>query len=174
MFITVKRFPLNHINFLKFLEHSQKIKHPAQIHAWLVTTARRETLQYMRQQKKTPQVSLDVGDDNEFQREFASAEPLADEILLELERQHRVRTAVTALGARCRQFDKSAFLQRTSAALFGNCERAKHQRRKPQTDACAMPSAIARSFEQIILNLFPEIPMLKSLPIKSRAIWFYR
>lgn len=89
--------------FLKLLENLQKIKQPAQIHAWLVTTARRETLHFLRQRKKAPQVSLDAGEGNEFkEKEFTAAEPLADEILLEMERQHRVRTAVTNLDERCR------------------------------------------------------------------------
>jgi RNA polymerase sigma factor (sigma-70 family) len=68
-----------------------------------VTTARRETLHFLRQRQKAPQYSLDAGEEGEFkEREFAAAEPLADEILLELERQHRVRAAVAALDERCR------------------------------------------------------------------------
>ena len=89
--------------FLKLLENLQKIKQPAQIHAWLVTTARRETLHFLRQQQKAPQISLDAGEGDEFkEHEFPAAEPLADEVLLEMERQHRVRTAVTNLDERCR------------------------------------------------------------------------
>jgi RNA polymerase sigma factor (sigma-70 family) len=89
--------------FLKMLENLEQIKKPAQIHAWLVTTARRETLHFLRQRQKAPQYSLDAGEEGEFkEREFAAAEPLADEILLELERQHRVRAAVAALDERCR------------------------------------------------------------------------
>ncbi len=90
--------------FLKLLENLQKIQQPAQIHAWLVTTARRETLHFLRQRKKAPQVSIDAGGENDESptKEYAAAEPLADEILLEMERQHRVRTAVTNLDERCR------------------------------------------------------------------------
>jgi len=98
--------------FLKLLENLQKIRQPAQIHAWLVTTARRETLHFLRQRKKAPQVSLDAGEDNEFkEKEFPAAEPLADEILLEMERQHRVRTAVTNLDERCRNLVNLLFYQ---------------------------------------------------------------
>jgi len=98
--------------FLKLLENLQKIQQPAQIHAWLVTTARRETLHFLRQRKKAPQVSLDAGEGEESkEHEFASAEPLADEILLEMERQHRVRTAVTNLDERCRNLVNLLFYQ---------------------------------------------------------------
>lgn len=89
--------------FLRLLENLQKIQQPEQIHAWLVTTARRETLHFLRQRKKAPQVSLDAGEgDKSKEHEFPAAEPLADEVLLEMERQHRVRTAVTNLDERCR------------------------------------------------------------------------
>jgi len=99
--------------FLKLLENLQKIQQPAQIHAWLVTTARRETLHFLRQRKKAPQVSLDAGEGDESkEKEFPAAEPLADEVLLEMERQHRVRTAVTSLDERCRNLVTLLFYQK--------------------------------------------------------------
>jgi RNA polymerase sigma factor (sigma-70 family) len=99
--------------FLKLLENLQKIQQPAQIHAWLVTTARRETLHFLRQRKKAPQVSLEAGEGDEFkEKEFPSDEPLADEVLLEMERQHRVRTAVTSLDERCRNLVNLLFYQK--------------------------------------------------------------
>ncbi|MDQ3750475.1 MAG: sigma-70 family RNA polymerase sigma factor [Acidobacteriota bacterium] len=98
--------------FLKLLENLPKIQQPAQIHAWLVTTARRETLYFLRQRKKAPQVSLDAGEDDEFkEKEFSAAELLADEVLFEMERQHRVRTAVTNLDERCRNLITLLFYQ---------------------------------------------------------------
>jgi len=98
--------------FLKLLENLQKIQQPAQIHAWLVTTARRETLHFLRQRKKAPQVSLDAGEGDESKEiEFPASEPLADEVLLEMERQHRVRTAVTNLDERCRNLVNLLFYQ---------------------------------------------------------------
>ena len=98
--------------FLKLLENLQKIQQPAQIHAWLVTTARRETLHFLRQRKKAPQVSLDSGEGDESkEKEFPAAEPRADEVLLEMERQHRVRTAVTNLDERCRNLITLLFYQ---------------------------------------------------------------
>ncbi len=99
--------------FLKLLENLQKIQQPAQIHAWLVTTARRETLHFLRQRKKAPQVSLDAGEGDESkEKEFPAAEMLADEVLLEMERQHRVRMAVTNLDERCRNLVTLLFYQK--------------------------------------------------------------
>jgi len=99
--------------FLKLLENLQKIQQPAQIHAWLVTTARRETLHFLRQRKKAPQVSLDAAGEGDESKEhkFPATEPLADEVLLEMERQHRVRTAVTNLDERCRNLVNLLFYQ---------------------------------------------------------------
>lgn len=87
--------------FLKLLQNLKKIQQPAQIHAWLVTTARRETLHFLRRQKNAPQTSIDEMNDGE-QKEFPASELLADEILLAMERQHSVRAAVTSLDERCR------------------------------------------------------------------------
>jgi len=98
--------------FLKLLENLQKIRQPAQIHAWLVTTARRETLHFLRQRKKVPQISLNAGEGEESKEpEFTDDQPLADEVLLEMERQHRVRTAVTNLDERCRNLVNLLFYQ---------------------------------------------------------------
>jgi len=88
--------------FLKLLQNLAQIQQPAQIHAWLVTTARRETLHFLHRRQNAPQISIDDAPDGET-KDFPSDAPLADEILLELERGHRVRAAVTNLDERCRQ-----------------------------------------------------------------------
>jgi RNA polymerase sigma factor (sigma-70 family) len=91
--------------FLRLLENLRSIKQPSLLHAWLVTTARRETLSYLRQHKKVRHISLDDTDEsgslNSF--EIPANEPLADEVLLEMEVQHRVSVAVTSLGDSCRR-----------------------------------------------------------------------
>ncbi|MEQ1642060.1 MAG: sigma-70 family RNA polymerase sigma factor [Pyrinomonadaceae bacterium] len=87
--------------FLKLLQNLDKIQQPGQIHAWLVTTARRETLGVLRKQKGAPRISID-DTDGETTREYPSSEPLADQVLLTMEQQHRVRTAVAGLDDRCR------------------------------------------------------------------------
>lgn len=87
---------------LKLLQNLNSITQPSQIHAWLVTTARRETLQYLRRKKTQATESMEDDETGETV-EYAADGPLADEILLTMERQHRVRTAVLELDERCSQ-----------------------------------------------------------------------
>lgn len=101
--------------FLKLLQNLDKIQQPGQIHAWLVTTARRETLGVIRKQKGSPSVSID-DTDGERAREYPSTEPLADQVLLTMEQQHRVRTAVAALDDRCRDLITMLFYRNDSVS----------------------------------------------------------
>lgn len=99
--------------FLKLLENITKIKQPSQIHAWLVTTARRQTLYILRGGKR--EVSLE-GDDETLGFDVEAKQPLADEALMELERQHLVRTAVANLDERCKQLIVLLFYQKEQIA----------------------------------------------------------
>lgn len=81
--------------FAKLLEHLDRIEHPGRIRAWLVTTARRETLRLIRQQSTEQSFSsLETMPDNE---------PLPDEVLERLEEQHLIGTVTAAMDERCRQ-----------------------------------------------------------------------
>src|SRR6185503_5850233 len=75
-----------------------QIEHPERLHAWLVTTARRETWRIIRSQKKLPVTEADQGE----MIELPDDAPLPDEALLRMERQHKIRNAVEALDERCR------------------------------------------------------------------------
>jgi RNA polymerase sigma factor (sigma-70 family) len=99
--------------FLRLLENLRNIKQPALIHAWLVTTARRETLSFLRQRQTSRQVSLEdnTPEGEARSRDIPANEPLADEVLLEMETQHRVRLAVMALGDTCRRLLTLLFYQ---------------------------------------------------------------
>jgi RNA polymerase sigma factor (sigma-70 family) len=81
--------------FARLLEHLGGIEQPGRIRAWLVTTAKRETLRLIRQHSTEQSVSglETVPDDT----------PLPDEVLERLEEQHLIRMALAALGERCRQ-----------------------------------------------------------------------
>lgn len=89
--------------FIKLLENIEKIEQPSQIKAWLVTTARRETLQILRKQKSANYVSIDEDSENNKIGELVSDTPLADDVLQKLETQHHVRTALGELDERCRK-----------------------------------------------------------------------
>jgi RNA polymerase sigma factor (sigma-70 family) len=89
--------------FTKLLENLHLIRQPGSIHAWLVTTARRETLQLLRVQRTEQAFSQaeppDTGLDHEA---LADDKPLPDELLERLEEQHVIRTAMAALDERSR------------------------------------------------------------------------
>src|SRR5215207_2758779 len=85
--------------FVQLVEHLGQIEQPALISAWLLTTARHEAWRFSRTERMAYAVSFEVSD------AFA---PLADgllpeELMLRLEEQHQVRTAIAALDERCRR-----------------------------------------------------------------------
>ncbi len=88
--------------FLLLVKNIHRIKQPSQIQAWLVTTARRETLQMFRQKKKHGIIiSPDENPDEDFMQNIADGAMLPDELILKLETQNRVRTALGFLDERC-------------------------------------------------------------------------
>jgi len=85
--------------FATLVEHLGQIEQPAQIGAWLVTTARHESWRFSRRERMARSASLDAPD---------LVQPLADSLLpealmLRLEEQHQVRAAVASLDERCRK-----------------------------------------------------------------------
>lgn len=80
------------------------IEEPDRLHAWLVTTARRKTSRLI--SRRRPQYQLSAGPEEEPEQDFANIPdeaPLPDEVMLRLEQQHRIRTALVALDERCRK-----------------------------------------------------------------------
>lgn len=89
--------------FAILVENLHRIQQPAQIHAWLVTTARRETWRLIRRERALRPLTENEVEDEPQSLEVPDNKPLADEVLLALEEQHGVRTAVAALDERCRR-----------------------------------------------------------------------
>ncbi len=96
--------------FAMLVEQLHRIEHPALIGAWLVTTARREAWHACRRAKITANSVAAHLDQPDGPIDNA---PLPDEVLLQLEEQHRVRTAVAALDERCRKLLTLLFYQPT-------------------------------------------------------------
>jgi RNA polymerase sigma factor (sigma-70 family) len=88
--------------FARLVERLDYIEQPDRIHAWLVTTARRETWRVILGSKLMQSIygseDTDTGD-----IDLPDNAPLPDEVLIRLEQQHEVRTAVDSLDERCRQ-----------------------------------------------------------------------
>ena len=87
--------------FAKLLENLDHIRQPEAIHAWLVTTARRETLQLIRQQKQSVPYT-DFPDARLNGDAILNEDPLPNEALERLEDQHLIRMAMTSMDERCR------------------------------------------------------------------------
>jgi len=90
--------------FATLFQKLHDIDQPERLHSWLVTTARRKTWRAISKERATQNT---FSDDKNASREELSTIPddaaLPDEVLLKLEEQHRVRTAVAALDDRCRK-----------------------------------------------------------------------
>jgi RNA polymerase sigma factor (sigma-70 family) len=89
--------------FMTLLEKLDDIEQPDRLQAWLVTTARRKTWRLISRESRLQNSS---GDEEESESELdklIDAAPLPDEVLMRLEEQHRVRTALAELDERCRK-----------------------------------------------------------------------
>jgi RNA polymerase sigma factor (sigma-70 family) len=100
--------------FTLLVENLDRIKQPAQIQAWLVTTARRETIRLLRQ-PKLRQMEAAAGTEDAIDEvaNLADPMPLPDEVLLQMEMQNRVRIAVESLDEKCRKLVEMLFYEET-------------------------------------------------------------
>lgn len=98
--------------FATLFEKLDDIEQPERIHSWLVTTARRKTWRVI---SKARAAQYTVSDDESDSGADLSSIPdnaaLPDEVLLKLEEQHRVRTAVAGLDDRCRKLLRLLFYE---------------------------------------------------------------
>jgi RNA polymerase sigma factor (sigma-70 family) len=86
--------------FATLAENLDRIEQPAKIDAWLVTTARREAWNLGRRERAA-RGSMDY--DEHAADALADDTLPTDELILRLEAQNKVRTAVATLDERCRR-----------------------------------------------------------------------
>lgn len=82
--------------------------------AWLVTTAKREALAILEQQRRRAEQSSETEDsdgEHNLLEQLPDPSPLADEQLVLLQQHELLRRAVDQLDPRSRQFVEWAFLQ---------------------------------------------------------------
>jgi RNA polymerase sigma factor (sigma-70 family) len=98
------------IVFTKAFEHLDSIAQPDRIQAWLVTTAKRESLALLRERRSTVSIgepdeeggeAYDVPDEN----------PLPEDVLESLQLQRELHEAVKQLDPKSQEFVKLVFLQ---------------------------------------------------------------
>jgi RNA polymerase sigma factor (sigma-70 family) len=105
--------------FERLLAHLDRIEDASRVRAWLVTTARRETLRLLDEARRTagpsaPAAGPDPESDDEAPdplARLAAPDPLPEELLSSLQQQHRLREAVDRLDPRARQFVELVFLR---------------------------------------------------------------
>lgn len=108
--------------FLTLFEKLDEIREPDRIRSWIVTTAKFKTWGIVRGQKGLHSPATD----EEMEQEMAAlpdAAPLADEMLIEAEQQHLIRTALKQLEERCRTI-LSMIYMRAAAASYAEVAEA--------------------------------------------------
>lgn len=88
--------------FARLFEHLPRLSQPDRLHAWLVTTARRETLALLQQAQRFVAAPSSGDDGEDAMAQVPDAAPLAEELLQDLQEAQAVRLALDRLDARCR------------------------------------------------------------------------
>jgi RNA polymerase sigma factor (sigma-70 family) len=97
--------------FTRLVEHLGRLDDPGRVRAWLVTTARRETLKLLERERRTVAWPGAVGEDDEDPlASLPDPAPLPETLLAELQEQDRLRRAVARLDDRSRAFVELLFL----------------------------------------------------------------
>ena len=100
--------------FTTLLQSIDSIEQPSRLHAWLVTTARRKTWRIISRESGARR-GFDMGGDDDDGTDLLSAlpdqTPLPDAVLVQLEEQHMVRTALAELDERCRNLLQMLFYE---------------------------------------------------------------
>ncbi|KNZ32520.1 MAG: hypothetical protein AD742_11085 [Methylibium sp. NZG] len=89
--------------FARLFEHLPGLSQPDRLHAWLVTTARRETLALLRHANRFASAPAAADEDGaDAIAQIPDAAPLAEELLEDLQESQAVRLALDRLDPRCR------------------------------------------------------------------------
>lgn len=101
--------------FITLLEKIDEIRQPERIRSWIVTTAKFKTWAVIRGRKGFYSPETEEEMDAEMAG-LADQSPLADTLLLELEEQHLIRTALAKMEERCRQILSMIYMRDTAAS----------------------------------------------------------
>ncbi len=98
--------------FERLLQHLHRIEDAARVRAWLVTTARRETLRWLELAGRTVPGDEPTADGGPSLLDaMADPAPQPDALLSGLQQHEQLRRAVDQLDPRARQFVEFVFLQ---------------------------------------------------------------
>ena len=97
------------MTFVKLAERVGQLRERERVRAWVVTTARRLTIDRIRSRRTRPQVDDPEG----VFEQLPDGAAAVDEVLSNLEQRHQVRTAVLRLEARCQRIIHLLFYEST-------------------------------------------------------------
>lgn len=103
--------------FLTLFEKINDIKQPEKIRSWIVTTAKFKSWALVRGSKGFYSPETEEEMDAEI-ASIADKSPLADDVLIELEEQHLIRTALNKLEERCRQILSMIYLSEPAVSYL--------------------------------------------------------
>lgn len=101
--------------FLTLFEKLDEIEQPEKIRSWLVTTAKFKTWSAVRNEKGFQSRETEA----EIEAELANlpdTSPLAETVLIKLEEQHLIRTALNELEEKCQKILSMIYLRDTAAS----------------------------------------------------------
>lgn len=107
--------------FLTLFEKLDEIQQPEKIRSWIVTAAKFKTWGAVRG-KKGFYTTETEGEMEAKMANLPDTSPLADAVLIELEEQHLIRTALMEMEERCRKIISMIYLQ-DSAATYAEVAR---------------------------------------------------
>jgi RNA polymerase sigma factor (sigma-70 family) len=101
------------LTFARLFDHLDRIDDASRVRSWLVTTAKRATLDALAAQQRTAALMAPEAQPGESAAidEVADLQPLPEQALEEIQELDRVRRAVDRLEPRLRQFVELLFLQ---------------------------------------------------------------
>ena len=89
--------------FSRLVEHLPRIRQADRLQAWIVTTAKRETLAQLRRMKRSTSLTPVSDDDDDAEAyDVADDSPIAEAALEDLQQLHLLRLGLDRLDARCR------------------------------------------------------------------------
>src|ERR1044071_1566488 len=116
--------------FTTLFEKLDGLEQPERLKAWLVTTAKRKTWRLISRERTSGKFEDENEDEDIELNSLPDNAPLPDEVLIQLEEQHQVRTAVASLDERCQKLLTLLFYQQEPppyseiAAQIGATERS--------------------------------------------------
>jgi len=87
--------------FKTLFEKLDSLEQPQFLRAWLTTTARHKTIHFIQKEKRGKFLPL-LGEENEINYEVFDTALLPDEVLLRLEKENQIESALSKIDNRCR------------------------------------------------------------------------